>query len=273
MGPRKKRPDGKTEQSYRNDQVSATYQRVRAKLTVHAEAAARLRADRARSAASRVVATHGFQFVVEDCGIAAWQHAWGAPLAAFAPAMLLAAIDREAREVAKVAAKEGGVIRASTKTTALSQHCPCGARVPKRLADRIHVCATCGLRGDRDAVSAVLASFVVHGREKQPASARVDYEVSVEALGEIRRALRAPYSGWQDTLSESTDRVARDGAFIVWRQSSPDSVAVARRNVGTASCSTRNETGSRQTTFERARVRTDMFIRCGAYVARLTNTS
>jgi len=173
------------------------------------------------------------------------------------PSTLVAAIDREARAVAAVANAAGGVVRASTRTTALSQHCPCGARVAKKLADRVHRCATCGLVGDRDAVSAVLASFVLLVQHDEPSSARVDYDAASLALPRIMRAL-SPYQGWQDTLSESTDLSARDGSFIAWRTSTPDSVAVARRIVGTASRSTRDETGNRQTTPERARVRTNM---------------
>jgi hypothetical protein len=177
--------------------------------------------------------------------------------------MLVDAIDREARAVGALAGGIGGVQRASTRTTALSQHCPCGARVDKRLADRVHRCNACGLCGDRDAVAAVLASFTLLVERDNPRSAQVDYAASADALGEIRRALRFPYQGWQDTLSESTDLSARDGSFIAWKTSTPDSVAVARRNVGYASCSTLNETGERRTTSDRARPHTNMSRRSG----------
>jgi hypothetical protein len=114
-------------------------------------------------------------------------------------------------------------MRASTRTTALSQHCPCGARVDKRLADRVHRCTTCGLVGDRDAVAAVLASFVVLVQRDEPSSARVDYDAASHALPAIQQAL-SPYQGWQDTLSESTDLSARDGSFITWRRPHPTRV-------------------------------------------------
>ncbi|MBA2542737.1 MAG: transposase, partial [Deltaproteobacteria bacterium] len=179
-------------------------------------------------------------------------------LAAFSPGTLIAAIDREARAVAAIAGGDGGVQRASTATTALSQHCPCGERVPKRLGDRVHACPRCDLRGDRDDVSAILASFVVLAEHGVPASARVDYPAAQDALGEIRRALRSTYLGWQDTPSESTGLSARDGSFVAWSTPTPDAVVVARRNVGMAACSTLHETGSRRTTAERARWRTNM---------------
>ena len=230
---------------------------MRAEQVCDANADARARRDRAREVAADVVATHGYQLVVEDTSIAAWAAAWGRALATFSPGMLVAAIDREARAVGARAGGQGGVQRASTRTTALSQHCPCGVRVSKKLGDRVHRCAACGLTADRDDVSAVLGSFVVLVERSDPSSARVDYDAAIDARAEIRRVLGSPYLGWQDTLSESTDRSARDGSFIAWSMSTPDSVAVARRIVGTASCSTLNETGYRQTTSERARVRTN----------------
>lgn len=280
MGPRKARRDGVPLQAYRRDQLSKGYQRLRASQAWHAEAASRLRRDLARHEAGEIVATHGYQLVVEDCNIAAWAPAWGRALASFSPATLLGAIEREARAVGQLARGLGGVVRASTRTTALSQHCPCGARVDKRLVDRVHDCPSCGLRGDRDAVAAVLASFVALADPGEPASARVDYDASAGALAEIRRGLSSPYQGWQDTPSESTDLSARDGSFIAWRTSTSHirrhrlrDCGVARRNVGTASCSTRDETGTCQTTSDRARVRTDMSSKYASPWAYLRDTS
>jgi hypothetical protein len=261
MGPRMARVDGVPLQSYRRDTLSASYRHLRAVHAADADAAARARRDHARHVAADVVAAHGYQIIVEDCSVAAWSSAWGGALAAFSPATLVAAIDREARAVGALAGGDGGVERASTRTTALSQHCPCGARVEKRLVDRVHRCASCGLTGDRDAVAAVLASFVVLVQRGDSSSARVDYDASADALDSIRRVVRSSYQGWQDTLSESTDLSARDGTFIAWTTSTPDSVEVARRNVGMVSCPTRNEPGIRQTTFDRARMRTNMSAR------------
>jgi hypothetical protein len=259
MGPRKARADGVPLQSYKRDQLSASYRRARAAQAADSEATARARKDRARQVAADVVATHGYQLVVEDTSIAAWSRSWGRALAAFSPATLVTAIDREARAVAALGGGQGGVERASTHTTALSQHCPCGARVAKRLADRVHVCSVCGLRGDRDAVAAVLASFVLVVERGAPASARVDYEASAFALPAIRQAVASSssYQGWQDTPSESTGLCARDGSFVAWCTPTPGFARVARRNVGMAPCATPNETGAGQTTSERARVRTN----------------
>lgn len=266
MGPRNARADGVPVQAYRRDTLSQSYLQLAAQKAAASEAAARSRRDHARKIAAEVVATHGYHLVVEDTSSAAWSSSWGRAVAALSPGRLLAAIEREARTVAALAGAttpESGVVRAATWTTALSQHCPCSARVPKQIGDRMHVCAVCGLRGNRDAIAAILASFVGRTEVGNPASARVDYVSSARALDEIRRSLRTAYQGWQDTLSESTDLSARDGTCVTWRMSIPGSVRVARRTVGTASCATRDETGLRQTTLERARMRTGTSQRYG----------
>jgi len=282
-GPRNERGDGVPFQSYRRDALSSTYRRTRAEQARDAQAASRARRDHARTIAAEVVATHGYQLVVEDVSIAAWAASWGAALAAFSPGTLVSAIDREARAVGAIAGGAGGVVRASTRTTALSQHCPCGARVSKSLADRVHQCPVCKLTGDRDAVAAVLASFVTLVTHGNPSSAQVDYAASVDALREIRRLLRSStsssYDGWQDTLSESTGRSARDGSSFAWMTPTPGTrellprAAVARRNAGTARCSTRDETGFGQTTSERATMRTGMSPRYGPTRAYLRDNS
>ncbi|MGC3996097.1 MAG: zinc ribbon domain-containing protein [Anaeromyxobacter sp.] len=148
-----------------------------------------------------------------------------------------------------------GVVRIPTQATALSQHCPCGTRVKKSLADRVHRCPRCGLEGDRDAVSAVLAAFVVLERPTDYASARVDYDATRRANEAIRELLDTRCHGWQDARSESTDLCARE-PFVAWRTSTPAGSPVARRIVGTATGPTRDEAGNVQTTPERARWRT-----------------
>ncbi len=246
--------------SYRRDVLSASFRRLRSVHAADAATDARARRERARRIAADLVATHGYQLVVEEVSIAAWSRSWGRSVAAFSPGLLVAALDREARAVAASAGSSAGLARASTRTTAMSQHCPCGACVPKQLADRVHDCARCKLRGDRDAVSAMLASFVVFDRVGDPSSARVDFEAATAALPQIRQALarRNPFSGWQDTLFESTDLCAREESFLTWWTSTPDSVVVARRIVGTAPDSTLNEPGIRQTTSDRIWMRTNL---------------
>lgn len=261
-GPRIARADGVPIQRYRSDQLSASYRRQRAAQGAAAAAATQARRDHARRVAADLVATHGYQLITEDVRISAWSRSWGRAVAAFSPGTLVTAIEREARAVAAIAGGQGGIARAATTTTALSQHCPCGARVPKRLGDRVHDCPACGLLGDRDAVSAVLASFVVFGEPGTPTSARVDYVAAANAHLAIRRAIdTSSYFGWQDTRSESTDLSAREGFSLAWPMSTPDFVPVARRTVGMAPRPILDETGFCRTTPVRARTRTNLASR------------
>ena len=262
-GPRNARADGVPLQRYRRDQLSRGYHRLRAAQVADAVADAQARRDHARQIAAEVVSTHGYRILVEDTSIAAWSRSWGRAVAAFSPGLLVAAIEREARAVAEIAgSRDRGVHRVATRTTALSQHCPCGARVPKTLADRVHLCPACGLRADRDAVAAVLASFVITSHDPGT-SAFVDYDATRTALEQIAGLLERsdPYQGWQGTPSESTDRSAREGSFLAWSTSTPGSARVARRIVGTATSPILNEPGVCQTTSGRARWRTDMSLK------------
>lgn len=264
-GPRKAFANGKPAQAYGRDQLSARYRRERAARAADAAAATQARRDAARRTAGELVCAHGTSFVVEDCDVSAWSRHWGRALAAFAPAMLVTALDREARAVARVAGATGGVLRASTRTTALSQHCLCGTRVSKSLADRVHDCEACGLVGDRDAVAAVLAAHVALAAPDQPSSARVDFAacrvtlVSSHTRVALRDTVEVSFKGRQDVPSESTASSARDGSFITWGMRPPDPVAVARRIVGWASRPAPDEIGTRyRTTPERARMRANL---------------
>ena len=263
-GPRNVRSDGKPLQAYRKDQLSKTYRRDRGAQAKALEASARAGRDHAREIAAALISVHGFRLTVEDCNLTSWARRWGRALAAFSPGTLVAAIEREAARVAHVAGAASGLLRASTQRTALSQHCLCGTRVGKALGDRFHQCAACGLRGDRDAVSATLAAFVVFGDGACSESATVDFDASRASLADLptRTILgdtrRFTYQGWQDILSESNAHSARDGFSVVDPGRTPDQIVVARRTVGTAPYPTPNETGSRRTTSERVWTRTNM---------------
>ncbi len=210
-GPRQTRTDGKPVQAYRRDQLSRSYRRGRAAVARDAASTSRARRDRARHIAGDLVAAHGPNLVVEDTNLRAWARQWGRSLHAFAPGMLLAALDREARATADHNGVDGGVERASTRTTALSQHCLCGHRATKPLGQRTHHCPTCGLKGDRDAVSATLAAFVTVETGK-PQTATLDLQAARAALQhprtwtDLNRTTRhhKRTKGWQDGLSAST---------------------------------------------------------------------
>lgn len=95
-----------------------------------------------------IIAKHGAVLVAEDCDIRTWYRLWGKRLSQTTRCMLISALDVECR------AAGGRLVRASTWSTVLSQHCLCGERVTKTLRDRDHKCIACCLVGKRDLVSA-----------------------------------------------------------------------------------------------------------------------
>ena len=195
-GPRKARTDGRPVRAYRHDALSRTYRKGRAQAAEGAAGVARARRDRARKVAADLIVVHGPNLVIEDGNLTTWARQWGRSLHAFAPGTLIAALDREARATADQNGVDGGVERASTRTTALSQRCPCGHRAKKSLGQRTHACSACGLTGDRDAVSATLAAFVDVAPGK-PATARLDRRSA-------RKALQHPAT-WH-TLNQTSQR-------------------------------------------------------------------
>jgi hypothetical protein len=190
-GARTTRTDGMPKQSFRSDRFSTGYRELRARQTEHAAKAAEHRRHRARDTARRILATHGPRLVVEDCDIRTWFKLWGKRLAQTTPGLLIAALDRECT------AAGGRLIRASTWSTALSQHCLCGERVTKTLRDREHTCNACELVGKRDLVSAALAGFVRLTNPDDPTTAYLDTELS-------RHARIVFTEGLEEALCEST---------------------------------------------------------------------
>ncbi|TDC81369.1 transposase [Actinomadura sp. 7K507] len=201
-GPRVARADGRPRRSYGRDALSGSYRRLRAREAAAAHRTAQSRKTRARHTAGQIVAVHGPHLVIEDCDIRAWFRLWGRACARFTPGMLITALDHECR------ATGGRLLRAAISITALSQHCPCGRRVPKHLGVRTHHCRTadggCGLTGDRDLVSAALAAFTHLTDPDDPSTARVDYQTS-------RRVLCAGGPGLPGALTESTAPIPAPG--------------------------------------------------------------
>jgi hypothetical protein len=97
----------------------------------------------------------------------------------FSAGMLVAALKYE-REAAG-----GRLHRADTHSTALSQHCLWGARVPKTLAQRTHHCTYCGLHADRDVTAAILAACIDVADPDDPRTARVDFDLARALLARL----------------------------------------------------------------------------------------
>jgi hypothetical protein len=216
-GPRHTRADGVPLRAYRHDTLSGSYQRTRADHAADAREASRAKRARAREVAARIVATHGNTITVEDCSISTWARLWGKRIQLFSPGMLVTALAREC------AATGGRLYRAGTRSTALSQHCLCGARVPKTLGERTHDCPDCGLRADRDITSAVLAACVDLADPDDPATARVDY-----TLAHALRAGLASQQEWEGSVNRHQPPAPPDGGGPA-RTGSHHSVASAEQ--------------------------------------------
>jgi hypothetical protein len=189
-GPRAARTDGVPLRAYRHDRLSGGYHRTRTDHAAEAGSISQAKRARAGDIAARIVASHGNTITVEDCSISTWARLWGKRIALFSPGMLITELAREC------AATGGTLYRAGTRSTALSQHCLCGQRVPKTLGQRTHHCPACGLHGDRDIVSAALAACV-ELTNPDPRTARVDYTLAHA----LQRAWLASQQEWEGSVN------------------------------------------------------------------------
>jgi hypothetical protein len=199
-GPRHGRADGVPLRAYHHDTLSRHYQRARCDDATASRSASKAKQARADQVAARIVAAHGNTITVEDCRISTWARLWGKRIALFSPGMLVAALKRECQ------ASGGTLYRASTPTTALSQHCLCGNRVPKTLAQRTHHCSHCGLIADRDITSAMLAACVDLTDPDDPRTARVDYK-----LAHALPAWLASQQEWEGSVNRYQPPPSPDG--------------------------------------------------------------
>jgi hypothetical protein len=166
------------------------YRTIRADHATEARATSQAKHGRARDVAARIVGTHGNAITIEDCWITAWARLWGKRIALFSPGMLIAAVSAEC------ATTGGQLSRAGTRATAMSQHCLCGARVTKTLAQRTHHCPHCRLRAGRDIVSAILAACVRFTALDDPRTAAVDY-----TLAHAQRDGLASQQEWEGSVN------------------------------------------------------------------------
>jgi hypothetical protein len=181
---------GRPCRAYRRDTLSDTYWATRGQHAVAARSASQAKHARAREIARQIVAGHGPHLVVEHTNIRSWARRWGKGVALFSPGMLVSALKTEC------VAADGKLLRAGTRQTALSQHCPCGHRQKEPLAQRTHTCPVCGLVGDRDLVAAALAACVRLADPDQPGTAYLD--------DDFRAALTVRLQGQQEALFRST---------------------------------------------------------------------
>lgn len=199
-GARHARADGVPLRAYRRDELSQRYQRTRCDHGTEARRTSQAKQARATAVAAAIVTAHGNRITVEDCRISTWARLWGKRIALFSPGMLVTALADECH------AGGGTLTRAGTRSTAMSQHCLCGQRVPKTLAQRTHDCPHCGLRADRDIVSATLAACVELTDPDDPRTAVVDYR-----LAHALRDGLASQQEWEGSVNRHQPPTPPDG--------------------------------------------------------------
>jgi len=102
--------------------------------------------------ANEIIA-HGTTIKTEKLSYTAFQKRFGRSISVRAPKLFLTLLTRKAESAG------GQVVEFNTRTTALSQTCVCGRRIPKRLSERVHRCI-CGVVMQRDLFSGFLARYV-----------------------------------------------------------------------------------------------------------------
>lgn len=255
-GPRKARSDGVPLRAYRRDTTSRGYRKTRAEIVADGASARQARKAHARDTAQAIVAVHGPNIVVEDTNVSTWSRQWGRGVAAFAPGLLLSELAKETD------ACGGRVDRASTWTTALSQHCLCGHRKKKLLSQRVHDCDACGLTSDRDAMAATLASHVTV-QPDDPASALLDVVATRRMLHtcdawDMLETTVLHDQGRQDAPSAPTHTHPDIPSRGVRVDGPPASAGSVRRTVSQAADATPDETRHGGTTSDSAARNPDM---------------
>ncbi len=102
---------------------------------------------------SSIIAALSNSVKIEANGYKGWQKTYGKSIGNFAPSYfttdILSKAERAGSERVKIPLK-----------TALSQYCACGDRKKKELSERLHECNGCGVKSQRDVMSAYLGTYV-----------------------------------------------------------------------------------------------------------------
>jgi putative transposase len=96
----------------------------------------------------------GKHIKTEKVSVKAWQKNWGKSIGFKSPSSFQSELVRKAENAG------GTVLMFSTRKTALSQTCLCGNKQKKSLSQRVHHCSVCGLKMQRDILSAYLSRYV-----------------------------------------------------------------------------------------------------------------
>jgi putative transposase len=125
----------------------------------------------------------GKHIKTEKVSVIAWQKNWGKSIGFKSPSSFQSELKRKAENAG------GTVLMFSTRKTALSQTCLCGNKQKKSLSQRVHHCSVCGLKMQRDILSAYLSRYV------DPKTETLSIQLARNGWLGMEKSL---LDGWQD---------------------------------------------------------------------------
>lgn len=130
----------------------------------------------------------GKNVLAEKVSVKGWQKLFGKSIGFKAPASFQSELKRKAENAG------GLVVIFSTQKTALSQTCLCGHKQKKPLDQRVHDCSKCGLKMQRDILSAYLSRYV------DPSTETLSIELARDSWLGMEQSL---LEGWQHGSAKS----------------------------------------------------------------------
>ncbi|MHC5597864.1 MAG: RNA-guided endonuclease InsQ/TnpB family protein [Nostoc sp.] len=130
----------------------------------------------------------GKNIKTEKVSVKAWQKLWGKSIGFKSPSSFQSELKRKAENAG------GTVLMFSTRKTALSQTCLCGNKQKKSLSQRVHHCSVCGLKMQRDILSAYLSRYV------DPKTETLSIQSARNGWLGMEKSL---LDGWQDGSNQS----------------------------------------------------------------------
>jgi putative transposase len=127
--------------------------------------------------------TLGKNIKTEKVSVKAWQKNYGKSIGFKSPSSFQSELKRKAENA------NGTVLMFSTRYTALSQTCLCGNKQKKSLSQRVHHCSVCGLKMQRDILSAYLSRYV------DPKTETLSIQLARNGWLGMEKSL---LDGWQD---------------------------------------------------------------------------
>lgn len=130
----------------------------------------------------------GKNIKTEKISVKAWQKMFCKSIGFKSPSSFQSELKRKAENA------NGVVLMFSTRKTALSQTCLCGNKQKKSLSQRVHSCSECGLKMQRDLLSAYLSRYV------EPKTETLSIELARDGWLGMEQSL---LDGWQNGSNQS----------------------------------------------------------------------